>query len=476
MRHIRFIGLLVLLFGNNILFAQDSTLHRNINNTAAVDSRQTGKYVTVGDIKLSGNKKTKAYIILREMALKQGDVVDTAELASRIERSRQQVYNTSLFVDVNIYVAAQKNNVVFINVDLKERWYLFPLPYFTLVDRNFNEWWVAQKASLDRVNYGIKFMQGNFTGQNDNLNIWLINGYNQQVSVRYQLPFFDKKLKSGFSAGFLYSRQRELNYATDSNKQVFFKYTDFVKTIRRFDVTYSYRPDQRWRHYVRVAYNSEQLADTMKFINPNYYPDSLSHFNYIDFSYSAQYINLDYIGYPTKGFEADATIYKRGITKQTNLVQFGVHGLYALPLAKKTFLRAEGAATVTFPSSTHNFVSQRMFGYGNYQMQGYEYYVVDGTAGAVGKLSLHQEIFKYILHNPFQSKTHDKIPFRFFLKAYSNLGYCYNVNPGTSMLNNKLIRSWGLGLDVVSIYDFVFRIEYSFNQLGNQGLFLHARN
>jgi hypothetical protein len=29
------------------------------------------------------------------------------------------------------------------------------------------------------------------------------------------------------------------------------------------------------------------------------------------------------------------------------------------------------------------------------------------------------------------------------------------------------MRSWGFGLDILSIYDFVFRIEYGFNQFGN---------
>jgi len=38
-----------------------------------------------------------------------------------------------------------------------------------------------------------------------------------------------------------------------------------------------------------------------------------------------------------------------------------------------------------------------------------------------------------------------------------------------------LLRTWGLGLDIVSIYDFLFKIEYSFNQLGRNGLYLQTR-
>jgi hypothetical protein len=34
----------------------------------------------------------------------------------------------------------------------------------------------------------------------------------------------------------------------------------------------------------------------------------------------------------------------------------------------------------------------------------------------------------------------------------------------------------GFGLDIVTFYDFVFRFDYSFNQLGENGLFLHFKN
>jgi hypothetical protein len=36
-----------------------------------------------------------------------------------------------------------------------------------------------------------------------------------------------------------------------------------------------------------------------------------------------------------------------------------------------------------------------------------------------------------------------------------------------------LIYSGGVGLDIISIYDIVLRVEYSFNQKGQNGLFIH---
>jgi len=54
------------------------------------------------------------------------------------------------------------------------------------------------------------------------------------------------------------------------------------------------------------------------------------------------------------------------------------------------------------------------------------------------------------------------------------VGYSYSPGINNNLFNNKLMYTWGAGFDVVSIYDLVFRFEYSFNQLGENGLYLHA--
>src|SRR5215831_4291915 len=194
------------------------SLSANTLNTLLNTISQTLKdtsLVTIADISIHGNKKTRPYIIEREIPFHQGDYIPLNELNKKLVLAQQQVMNTALFTQVFVYISGQQGNLIFINVDVKERWYLFPMPYFKLVDRNFNQWWVEQKASLDRVNYGIKFNQNNVTGRNDKLNVYLIGGYSRQVLLKYEQPFADKALKSGYSVLFNFSRQRELNYATE---------------------------------------------------------------------------------------------------------------------------------------------------------------------------------------------------------------------------------------------------------------------
>jgi outer membrane protein assembly factor BamA len=469
----RFIYLLLLtiVFGGSLQAQQDSLTIHKLVDTAVVTSNQ---YVTVNNIVIKGNKRTKAYIILREMVVHQGDTILLKDLNKKLEQSRNQVYNTALFVDAIISAGQKIGNSITVEVDVKERWYFFPLLYFRLVDRNFNQWLVDQKASLDRVNYGIKFTQGNLTGQNDELAIWLITGYSQQISLRYSLPFFDKKRQQGFSVGFGHSEQKEFNYNTSLNKQLFYKAEDYTRTVTRADVSYTYRPDQYWRHSLQAVFMYEGISDSALIVNPNYFPENRKEVQYLTLNYGVSYAKTDYNAYPTRGIIASAYVSKRGFDETTSLWQIGGRVLYAFPLSSHYFVHLEGAATVKFTNKKEFYFNQHLFGYGDFQMRGLEYYVIDGTAGVLGKATVHKQLFKYIFKNPFKSKTHDLIPFRFFLKAFGDVGYAYNKYPGNSLLNNQLIYTGGVGLDIVSIYDFVFKIELSFNQLGSQGLYLHG--
>jgi hypothetical protein len=105
-------------------------------------------------------------------------------------------------------------------------------------------------------------------------------------------------------------------------------------------------------------------------------------------------------------------------------------------------------------------------------MRGYEYYVIDGDAGIIGRATLLQEILNFKTKIGV-GKNSDGFPFRFYAKAYTDAGYAYNQQPGNSLLNNKMLYTWGFGIDMVTAYDVVLRIDYSFNQLGGNGLFLH---
>ena len=92
----------------------------------------------IADILVNGNRKTKPYIIERELTFKRGDTVLLADLIAKFEYARQQLMNTKLFNEVVVALKSFRGYLVDVEINVKERWYVFPIPYFKPVDRNLS--------------------------------------------------------------------------------------------------------------------------------------------------------------------------------------------------------------------------------------------------------------------------------------------------------------------------------------------------
>ncbi|HEX8333626.1 MAG TPA: POTRA domain-containing protein [Segetibacter sp.] len=477
----KFIPFLLLFCAGSILQlkAQNSVqINSNTISEASAETDTSQVLLIIGDVRVTGYKKTKLYIIQREIPFKTGEYILRNDLEKKIELCRQQLMNTSLFVDVEVKIAREQDNIVFIDIVTKERWYLFPVPYFKIVDRNLNQWLVEHNASLQRINYGLKFTQYNVSGRNDKFNLWLVNGYTQQFTIRYDNPFIDKKLKSGINFGVSYSRNREINYITDpdSSKQKFYKDENrFLRRNFHVELGYSYRPAIRTRHIFRISYTDDKVDDTVLALNPSYFKEEVNNVKYPSFSYHLYYFNVDYIPYPLKGFMGDAHFYKRDIGKKNNIWELGGKGTYTIPVFEKSYMQFQAAGVIKLPFK-QPYYAQGMFGGSDFFMRGLEYHVIDGVAGGFARATAIRQLLSWNIKSPIKSKSHDKIPLRIYGKAYSDAGYSYNPNENKSMLNNKLLKTWGMGVDIVTFYDIVLKIEYSFNQLGKSGLFIHSKS
>lgn len=457
----------------NILPQQDTMQQPTTDTSSAADT--ANRSVTIANVNITGFKKTKLYIIEREIPFKEGDNILRSNLQAKLTLCRQQLMNTALFVDVIVSIEREQSDLVFINVLIKERWYLFPLPYFKVVDRNFNEWLVQNKGSFQRVNYGLKFMQNNVSGRNDKLNIWLISGYARQATIRYENPFIDKQLKHGINVGFSYGRTHEINYATDFNKQKFLKVPDqFLISSLSVDLGYSYRPAIKTRHNFRISYSDVRVKDTVLLSNPNFFPAGLRRVHFPDVSYQIGYFNVDYIPYPLKGFYGEARINKR-FGKHTGVWETGGKASYSFKMFPKTYMEFQAAGLIRLPFHQAYFAT-RMFGSTDLYMRGLEYYVIEGVAGGMARATAKREVLSFAIPTPIKSRSHDKIPFRIFLKGFGDAGYAYAPNPGTSFLNNRPLGTCGVGIDILTFYDVVLKLEYSFNQFGEKGLFVHSKS
>lgn len=432
-----------------------------------------GQYIH--NIDVEGNKKTKSYIILRELPYKIGDSISVDSLSLLNEIAKEQLINTSLFEDVIITSLKENSdsNSISIHIKVKERWYFFPRPYFKWVDRNFSQWWNEQHRSLDRVNYGINLSQGNVTGNNDKLVLGVIGGYTRQTILRYQFPYIDKKLHYGLGMGWLNYSQKEINYTTQNDKQIFFKTIDVIRKGYRANFNVLYRPNLYERHTIQVGFGKDDISDSAFLAQPAFLPNHKKSLSYIDLTVSFSTINFDYNAYPTKGNSTEFVAFHR-LSANSNLTSFQFRKLYAHPFSKSNFVFVESNSTIKLLPN-YNYTDSRLVGYGNLQFNGLEYYVIDGNAATIFKTTFSHSLGSITVPNPITKKFLPTVKYDFWLKAFVNLGYVYSDRPvNTNKLANTLIRTAGVGLDVISIYDFVLKIDYSVNQLGDKGLYLHG--
>jgi outer membrane protein assembly factor BamA len=434
---------------------------------------------TIGRIFIKGNKKTRPYIILRELSFTTGDTLSLARLVDAFRDAHDRLINTHLFNDVVIYLKSLKGYTTDIEIDVKERWYIFPVPYLRPIDRNFAAW-SERHYDLNRINYGAKFTHYNFTGRNDNLTAWLITGYARQFELYYNQPYADRSLRHGFGFGFNYAEFNELNVLTTDNQQQFINSDTiafagkYLSKQLSFSVRYFYRPGLKVRHLLRLDLVNTRVDSAVTAWNSHYFNSGRRDLLYPEFNYSLTYTDVDYVSYPLKGIIFQTAMLRRGIDKDMDLWQLSTRLTRSWQLGRKWYFGFQNTNVLKWPLN-QPFYNQQLIGYGDLYLRGLDRYVVDGAAGWVLRNTLFRELFNFYI--PVTgSVSHDRIPFRIYATAFSDYGYAYNRDFTANSLVNRMLYTAGVGVDIVTFYDLSFKFDYSFNQLGQNGLFLHIRN
>lgn len=414
------------------------------------------------------------------MPCKTGDSILASKLFITLQESRALVYNTSLFSEVEVVPVLISARELIIKVTVLEKLYIYPTPQFKLVDRNLNEWVKTYNANLNRVVYGIKFAHYNLSGRGDKLRIYILNGYARALTFSYSAPYSNGALTEGFSVSGGYTQSREFPYKLSAeNKLLQFKNTGFVRNNFSLGASYQRRKGYFKKTVFAVNYSNIKVSDSviLPYYNPNYFNSNKSHVGFVDLQYSFQYSKTNNINYPLKGKIFNAGIVKRGfgISGGINMLSLDASHAIFIPHQRNWYSSAEVLGNIKLPFK-QAYINQNQIGYREFYLRGLEYYVVDGVAAAIAKYTLKKKIIAFNIPFPFNIKKIPRIPFTVYAKSYADMGFSYNKEQYSTKLGNKLLYTTGFGLDVVSLYDTTLRLEYSFNQLGEKGLFLHAKS
>ena len=121
------------------------------------------------------------------------------------------------------------------------------------------------------------------------------------------------------------------------------------------------------------------------------------------------------------------------------------------------------------------FARTLAMGYGEQVMRGYELYVIPTQASGIAKQTLKYQLFNGIRKLKFMPiKQFQKIPIALYATLYTDVGYTldqyFAVNDS---LQNKFLYGIGAGLDIVTYYNSVIRINYALNRLGQARLYIN---
>lgn len=443
-----------------------------------IDSTES-KYVTIDNIFIIGNKKTKASIILRELSVKKGMLIYYPDLMKHLDTDQNKIYNTRLFNTVKVNTLDLSTDRVDIVIQVDERWYTYPIPVFKLADRNLNDWLRNQGGDFSRVNYGIKFTQFNLRGRNEKLRLSAQFGFTNNYYISYKIPYIDRSQKNGLEIRVGYRENKSTPYITEEHKQVFLTSEDIQFKETYSVITYTRRSQFYDFHDVTLEYNNSNISDTMNILNPRYFSNRETQQQYLALKYKFTKDKRDVAAYPLKGYRIQIELSKigLGIYNELDIVDFrATHDRY-LEIGEKMYFSIYTKAVVSSPDNQ----SYRLFpSLGRQQdfVRGYELYLIEGSSYALNKLSFKRVLFKGVKQmNPLKVKQFKSLPYALYLKTYFDMGFVDNFNEyeQNDRLTNRLIYGAGVGLDFVTFYDFVIRTEYSINDEKEHGFFFHFR-
>ncbi|MGB0391144.1 MAG: POTRA domain-containing protein [Salibacteraceae bacterium] len=460
----RFLWCTILLFLGQQAFAQIE----NLNDL-----------VVVGETFFIGNEKTKKFVLERELAYQVGDTLSKDDFHNKVVRSRENIFNTSLFNKTTFEVSFDSNGLANVTFILEERWYVWPYPILENGDRNFNTWW--ETKDFNRLSYGIFLNWYNFRGRNETFQVMTKIGFENQFSIGYDIPNLNKKKTLGLYVSGGVAGYREVNYTSDLNKREFYKSEDGPgRQVNFAKVQITYRKGLNFRHRVGLMYTYLKVDSAITHLANDYLKNNQTKSEYFTLSYYGKFDTRDYMDYPLKGYKIETYINQYGLgildNEQLNVLTTTLGVYWHLPLGGRWNFANSVVGKTTFFDSTPYSIQQGL-GYTNY-VRGYELYVMDAEKYMVTKANLKFNILKkkqmHLTWLPMEK--FNKPYFAMYINAFVDVGFAEDKLYGErNLLSNKWAYGYGLGLDITAFYDFVMRIEYAFNRENQSGVYLHFK-
>jgi len=277
---------------------------------------------------------------------------------------------------------------------------------------------------------------------------------------------------------FSFKEQDEITIATVDNKREFYRDPGNPgRTEQFYSLEFTYRPGLYVRHSVAFTLADVEVDDSLAILHPAYLNNGKIGLSYLKLGYQFNLDKRDNRAYPLDGYLFQIELSQRGLGIVNNdglgVFESSVSVRSYRPLSERWFIGG-GLRFKVIPTKRLPYYIQEGLGYSSY-VRGYEYYVIDGQQFALWRSNLKFALIpRKEIDLGFGPKTFTRLHFASYLNVFMDAGRVWDrLYASENDLSNEWMIGLGAGLDLVSYYDSVIRLEYSVNGQGRTGFYLH---
>jgi len=465
---------------------------QNKDGAIHVPDTLNAPYIKITGVEVNGNKLTKPPILIRELDFKIGDSLatfkksggvnfndrnfypgDSSELKLRMNYSRENLVNTKLFLTIDLYLKKVTDKEYTLQIDVTERhyWWLFPIA--KLNAPNFNEW--LRDIQWSDLSMGLFFSHNNLWGLSHQTSIIVLLGKSWAIGVGYKIPWIGHGKKVGLLLGAKYENLYTVEYASVENKRQMLYAPNSQQTFRA-TAKLTLRPGLYNYGTIKLTGEYVAISDSMYKLDSTYLAGHKNNNTSLTLYADYYYDNRNSHTYPLKGNMLRVFLNKVGlglVSKDVDLFYYGIDFHFYQTIGRKWYIaemvKAENAAGENAP-----YYYQLNMTQGKDFIRGFDLYTLKGDQMYYCRNNIKYELVKPNIKKVKEGQEKNKfkaLQYAFYLNAFADAGYCVNKFTDNNPYNNKLLMSWGIGLDFVTYYDLVIRFEYAFTSIGTNGFF-----
>jgi hypothetical protein len=449
--------------------------------------------IRIAEYKISGNKLTKDWYIIRELDFKIGDTLsttlkdkkidfenkrlssgDSSELFLRMTYSRENIVNTKLFLTVNISLEQIHEDQYRILIDVTERHYWWLFPVIKLNAPNFNEW--LRDIDLSAVSMGLFFSHNNLFGTSHQTSLVGYVGKSYAAAWGYKIPWIGKGKKTGLTFGAAYQNLYTVEYASFENKREMLYASNSLQTASVFGVI-NLRPGLYNYGNIKLIANWVNISDSLFTLDSNFLAKNKKSNLYTTLHAEYAFDSRNSKSYPLYGNYMRVFVDKVGlgfISKDVDYFFYGIDFHFYQKLGEKWYV-AEMFKLENSSGENHPYYYQLNMTQKKDFLRGYDLFTLKGDQMYFFRSNVKYELVKPSVKKVKEGQEKNKfksLQYAFYLNAFADAGYCVNDFTENNPLNNKMNYSWGLGIDFVTYYDMVLRFEYAFTSNKTNGFYI----